>query len=51
MFGALRREIREILGKVCKMENVTILKAAALPNHMHMYVSILSKESIAKAWA
>lgn len=49
MFGALRREIGEIPGKVCKMENVTILKAAALPNHVHMYVSIPPKESAAKA--
>ena len=37
MFGVLRREVGEILGKVCKMEGVTILKAATLPDHVHMY--------------
>jgi Transposase and inactivated derivatives len=34
MFGELRREVGEILGKVCKMEEVTILKAATLPDHV-----------------
>ena len=36
------------MGKVCKMEGVTILKAATLPDHVHMYVSIPPKESVAK---
>lgn len=49
MFGALRKEVGEILGKVCKMEGVTILKAATLPDHVHMYVSIPPKESVSKA--
>ena len=31
MFGELRKEIGEIIGKVCKMEGVTIIKAATLP--------------------
>ena len=31
MFGNLRKEIGEIIGKVCKMEDVTIIKAATLP--------------------
>ena len=49
MFGELRREVGEILGKVCKIEGVTILKAATLPDHVHMYVSIPPKQSVAKA--
>lgn len=48
MFGALCKEVGEILGKVCKMEEVTILKAATFSNHVHMYVSIPSKESVSK---
>ena len=48
MFGALRREVGEILGKVCKMEEVTIVKAATMPDHVHMYVSIPPKVSISK---
>ena len=48
MFGELRKEIGEIIGKVCKMEGVTIIKAATLPDHVHMYVSIPPKMSVAK---
>ena len=48
MFGNLRKEVGEIIGKVCKMEGMTIIKAAALPDHVHMYVSIPPKESVSK---
>ena len=48
MFGQLRKDVGETIGKVCKMEGVTILKAATLPDHVHMYVSIPTKESVAK---
>lgn len=48
MFGELRVEIGRILGEVCRMEGVTIIKAATLPDHVHMYVSIPPKESVAK---
>ena len=39
MFGELRKDVGEILGKVCRMEGVTIIKAATLPDHVHMYRS------------
>lgn len=48
MFGNLRREVGEAISKVCKMKGVTIIKAATLPNHVHMYVSIPLKASVAK---
>ncbi len=48
MFGDLRREVGEAIGKVCRMEGVTIIKAATLPDHVHMYVSIPTKEIVAK---
>ena len=48
MFGNLRREVGEAISKVCKMEGVTIIKAATLPDHVHMYVSIPPKASVAK---
>ena len=48
MFGKLRKEVGEILGKVCRMEEVTIVKAATMPDHVHMYVSIPPKVSISK---
>ncbi len=48
MFGNLRREVEEAISKVCKMEGVTIIKAATLPDYVHMYVSIPPKASVAK---
>ena len=48
MFGDLRKEVGEAISKVCRMEEVTIIKAAMLPDHVHMYVSIPPKESVAK---
>ena len=48
MFGELRREPGEAINRVCKMEGVTIIKAAALLDHVHMYVLIPPRESVAK---
>ena len=31
MFGDLRKEVGEAISKVCRMEGVTIIKAATLP--------------------
>ena len=48
MFGSLGKEVGEAISKVCKMEGVTIIKAATLPDHVHMYVSIPPKMSVSK---
>ena len=48
MFGELRREVGEAISKICKLEGVTIIKVAVLPDHVHMYVSTPPKESVAK---
>lgn len=48
MFGDLRKEVGKAISKVCRMEGVTIIKAETLPDHVHMYVSIPPKESVAK---
>lgn len=48
MFGSLRKEVGEFIGKVYKMEEVTIIKAATLSDHVHMYVSIPPKVSVSK---
>ena len=37
MYGTLRKEVGEILGKVCKMEEVTIVKAATMPDHVRKH--------------
>lgn len=44
----MRKEVGEAISKVCKMEGVTIIKAATLPDHVHMYVSIPPKMSVSK---
>ena len=46
MFGDLRKEVGETISKVCKMEGVTIIKAATLPDHVHMYVAIPPKIAV-----
>ncbi|WP_029202079.1 IS200/IS605 family transposase, partial [Oribacterium sp. NK2B42] len=38
MYGKLQAEVGQLLGKVCKMEGVTIIKAATMTDHVHMYV-------------
>lgn len=48
MFGALRQVVANILSAVCKMEGITIIKAAVMPDHVHMYVSIPPKLSVSK---
>ena len=48
MYGKLQAEVGQILGKVCKMEGVTIIKAATMTDHVHMYVSIPPKEAVSK---
>ncbi|WP_029200536.1 IS200/IS605 family transposase, partial [Oribacterium sp. NK2B42] len=37
MYGKLQAEVGQLLGKVCKMEGVTIIKAATMTDHVHMY--------------
>ena len=48
MFGNLRKEVGEAISKVFKIEGVTIIKAATLPDHVHMYVSIPPKMAVSK---
>lgn len=48
MYGKLQAEVGQLLGKVCKMEGVTIIKAATMTDHVHMYVSIPPKEAVSK---
>ena len=46
LFGEYRREMGEIIGRVCKLEGVEILQAATMPDHVHMYVSIPPKKAV-----
>lgn len=40
IYGQLKRDIGEILRKLCKQKGVEIMEAEACPDHIHMLVSI-----------
>lgn len=41
IYGQLRKDIGEILRKLCEQKGVEIIEAEACPDHIHMLVSIL----------
>ena len=47
-FGEVRRDVGEILRKLCEMKGVTLIEGTTQPDHVHMYVSIPPKVSISK---
>lgn len=48
IYGALRVEIGKILRELCKRKGVQIIEAHAMPDHIHMLVSIPPNYSISK---
>ena len=40
IYGKLRKDIGEILRKLCEQKKVEIIEAQACPDHIHMLVSI-----------
>ena len=48
IYGALKRDIGEILRKLCEQKEVEIIEAEACPDHIHMLVSIPLYISIAQ---
>ena len=48
IYGKLRTDIGQILKKLCEQKNVKILEATAMPDHIHMLVSIPPYISIAQ---
>ena len=48
IYGQLKRDIGEILRKLCEQKNVVIIEAEACPDHIHMLVSIPPHISIAQ---
>ena len=45
-FGQKRKEIGAILRQLCEWKNVEIVEAEVCPDHIHMLVKILPKESV-----
>lgn len=48
IYGTIKRDIGEILRKLCEQKNVEILEAEACPDHIHMLVSIPPHISVAQ---
>lgn len=40
IYGQLKRDIGEILRKLCEQKGVEIIEAEACPDHIHMLVSV-----------
>ena len=47
VFGSVRREIGTILRELCRQKGVEVLQGNALPDHLHMLLSVPPKYSIA----
>ena len=48
IYGQLRADIGQILRKLCEQKGVEIIEANAMPDHIHMLVSILPHISISQ---
>ena len=47
IFGSLRKSIGGILRKLCEQEGVELVEGHALPDHVHLCLSIPPKFSVA----
>ena len=48
IYGQLRKDIGEILRKLCAQKGVEIIETEACPDHIHMLISILPHISVAQ---
>ena len=48
IYGQLRADIGKILRELCERKGVTILEVEACPDHIHMFVEIPPKYSVAE---
>lgn len=46
MYGQLRKDVGEILRKLCEMKQVTLIEGKVCRDHVHMYVAIPPKLSV-----
>ena len=51
MYGQVRRDVVEVIRKICQMEGIEIMEGAVCKDHVHLYVSIPPKLSISSAMA
>ena len=48
MYGEYRKDIGEILRKLCEMKTVTLIEGRVCIDHVHMYLAIPPKMSISE---
>ena len=48
IYGQIKRDIWQILRRLCEQKGVTIIEAEACPDHIHMLISIPPKLSVAQ---
>ena len=46
MYGEVKRDIAEILKKLCKMKQIQLIEGNVCKDHVHMYVAIPPKLSV-----
>jgi putative transposase len=47
LFGKVKRDVREILKKLCEYKKIEIVEGTVREDHVHLYLSIPPKYSIA----
>ena len=48
IYGQIKRDIGQILSRLCEQKGVTIIEAEACPDHIHMLISIPPKHSVSQ---
>ena len=46
MYGNLRKDVHEIIKKLCAMRDVKLVEGAVCVDHVHLYVAIPPKQSV-----
>jgi len=49
LYGRLRREMGKILRELCRQKDIELLEGQAMPDHVHMLLSVPPRYSIAMA--
>ena len=48
LFGELRKDVGEVLRKLCEMKDVVLIEGATQPDHVHMLIAIPPKLSVSE---
>ena len=49
LYGKIRRQVGEILRELCRQRGIELLEGKAMPDHIHLLLSVPPKYSIAHA--